>query len=109
MELAFQEKRLRDLCEEESLAREELGEQAANLLMHRIADMRAATSVQDLVAGSPRETKGPTPPLLLISLGDRYRIRIAANHVTNPLTPSGAVEWIKVRRVKIVAIEVADE
>ena len=109
LELAFQEKRLRGLCEDDWTAQNELGADTASLLLHRVADIRAATSVLDLVAGSPREDGSTVPSSFLVNVAEKHRIRIAANHVSNPITPTGAVDWANVRRVMIVAIEASDE
>lgn len=100
LELAFVTKWLRQLCESEAKGKKELGEEIADKLKSRMADLRAASSVVDLVAGRPRETNGN----FVIDLTDGVSIIFSANHNTNPLLKNGKVDWSKVRRIKIEEI-----
>ena len=105
LELAFETKTLRDLCEKEEKARRELGPEVAEKLKHRLADLRAAESVQDLVIGRPRETQCANPGCFVIDLADGCSLAFCANHRKVPLLTSGGVDWAKVSRVKILRIE----
>lgn len=109
MELAFESKWLRALCENEAQAQHELGLGVAEMLKHRIADLRAATSVKDLVAGQPHALDDPSGQKMAISLIDGYRVKFCANHPRNPLAASGTIDWPKVSRIKILAIEVSHD
>lgn len=106
LEIAFAEKSLRQLCESETKAQQVLGAGRAGKLRRRLADLRAATRITDLVAGRPRELDGPCPRPLAVDLGEGARIVFSANHNVNPLLESGCVDWPKVSRVKILRIEV---
>ena len=44
LELAFESKELRDVCENEAEAKRQLGDSVAEMLKHRLADLNAATS-----------------------------------------------------------------
>jgi proteic killer suppression protein len=105
VELAFVARSLRELCENETVAERELGPQAAELLKHRLADLRAATSVTDLLAGRPRTLDGVGALAMALDISAGIRIVIIANHPSNPLTETGEVEWSKVSRVKLLRIE----
>lgn len=105
MELAFDTKSLRDLCEKEDKARHELGPDVARKLKHRLADLRAAESVKDLVAGRPRETESANPGCFVVDLADGFRLAFCANHNNVPLLPTGKVDWAAVNRVRILRIE----
>ncbi len=105
MELAFDDKSLRTLCESKAHARRELGSEVAEVLKRRLADMRAATSVKDLVAGRPRELEGTEYRHIAIDLCEDYRILFCANHNVMPVLESGDVDWSKVSRIKILRIE----
>lgn len=105
MELAFANKPLRQTCESESIARRDLGVRIAEKLKRRLADLRAAKSVTDLVAGRPRELEGSDGEHYAVELRDGSRIVFCANHVTIPVLESGSVDWSKVNRVKILRIE----
>jgi hypothetical protein len=103
LELAFDSLLLRATCENEAQARAELGEAVAEILKHRLADMRAARSTKDLLAGKPRvEAEGRH---MIIDVGDTHRIVFKANHVNCPMTNSNEVDWARVNRIKILRIE----
>lgn len=105
LEFAFFTKSLRQICESEAIAKGALGERAAAKLKRRLADMRAAASVKELVAGRPREVEGGRRPCFAVDLCDGSHIVFCANHHTTPLLASGGVDWSKVSRVKILRIE----
>lgn len=103
LELAFESKELRDMCESEAEAKRKLGETVAAMLRHRLADLDAATSPRDLLAGRPRSSQdGQT---MMIDLCEGHRIVFAANHLHNPTTSGGDLDWAKVRRIRILRIE----
>lgn len=105
LELAFAEKPLRQLCENETIAKRKLGIRVAEKLKRRLADLRAATCVKDLVVGRPRELGDAYPKQIAMDLCDGYRIVFCTNHNTDPLLESGAIDWEKVSRIKILRIE----
>lgn len=105
MELAFDSKSLRTICENEAHAKRELGAKIAENLKHRLADLRAATSVKDLVVGWPRELDGVDRQHVALELCDGHRIVFSANHANNPMTAADDVDWPKVSRIKILRIE----
>jgi proteic killer suppression protein len=106
---AFSTKAIRSLCECQAKAERELGLKAAKKLRERLADIRAASNVTDLVAGHPREIDGGRLPNYAINLADGYRMLLCANHNEIPLTKTAQVDWSKVSRVRIHKIEVAHE
>lgn len=105
LEIAFATKKLRHLCESEEAARSSLGSGVAEKLKARLADLRAASCVKDLVAGRPRHLAGRRPTSLGINLSDGWRFVICANHNDVPQLKSGAVDWARVNRVKVVDID----
>ncbi len=105
MELAFDTKSLRTTCESEAHARRELGAKVAEILKHRLADLRAATSAKDLVAGRPRELAGADHQHMAVDLCDSHRIVFSANHPNNPTTETGDLDWARVSRIKLLRIE----
>ena len=72
MELAFETMSLRTICESESDAKHELGQTVAESLKRRLADLRAATSITDLVAGRPRVSDHAASQRMLVDLGGGY-------------------------------------
>ncbi len=105
MELSFHTKPLRGICESEAKADEELGKPMADVLRRRLADLRAATSPRDLVAGNPRVVVVEGEEQITLDLVDGHRIAVVANHVDNPVTEENRVDWAKVTRIKILRIE----
>lgn len=105
LELAFDSKSLRTICESEAHARRELGPTVAEILKHRLADLRAATSVRDLLVGWPRTLDSESHQHMVVDLCDGYYVVFCANHPNNPMTESGQLDWSKVNRIKILRIE----
>jgi hypothetical protein len=105
LELAFNTKPLRTLCESEFQAKSDLGERVAEILKHRLADLRAATSTKDLIAGRPLELDGADRQLMAIDLCDNHRIVFCANHTRNPTNETDDLDWPRISRIKILRIE----
>jgi len=108
LELAFANKSLRQLCESEAKATRGFGGRVAQRLRRRLADLRAATSVKDLVAGRPRELESVRRRNVSVELAEGSRIVFCANHNTIPMLSSGGVDWSSVSRIKILRIESDD-
>jgi toxin HigB-1 len=100
VELAFETIDLRDVCENEAQAKSLLGLEVAKALVHRLADLRAADAVSDLIAGNPRIVPAGGRELLVIDLLDGIRIHLVPNH---PRGRAGA-GLDKVRRLKVIRI-----
>ena len=105
MELAFDSRSLRTICESEADAKRELGPIVAEVLKHRLADMRAATSVRDLLVGKPRIISESDHHFMVIDLCEGYQLIFCANHPPNPEVEPGELDWQRVRRIKITRIE----
>ena len=104
MHLAFETRLLRTICEREIESRRRLGNPVADALQHRLADLRAAASVSDLVAGSPRMEAHGEIERLVIGLADDQEVVLEPNHRQNPVNETGMLDWSAVTRVKIVRI-----
>lgn len=102
--LAFHSASLRTVCESERHAKDKFGEAVAEALKHRLADMSAATSVSDLVAGRPREVPGNPSGQMALGLCNNHYIVFTANHTKNPRTETGGLDWKRVSRIKILRI-----
>ena len=103
--LAFDSKSLRTICESEAHAKHELGPAVAEVLKHRLADLRAATSVEDLVVGRPRQLDGADDEHMVVDLCDGHRLVFCANQLNKPVTESGKLDWQMVSRIKILKID----
>jgi hypothetical protein len=102
IQLAFESKALRTICEDAEQTRRELGPIAADVLKRRLADLRSCTSIRDLLAGHPRIAADGN--LMVVDLADEYKLILQANHPKNPLKEDGNVDWTRVVRIKILAI-----
>jgi hypothetical protein len=100
--LAFASKPLRETCEIEAHAKRRLSSKAADSLKHRLADLEAAASVEDLIVGSPRKRKASDT--YIVNLADGFCLEFAANHIKNPIHGEGKVDWGKVSRIQILSI-----
>ena len=103
MRIAFETRSIRQICEQEETAIECYGADIARRLTNRLADLSAARAVHQLVAGRPRPLDGTDEYAL--DLGKNCRLVFAANHVNNPLLGSSAIDWLRVRQIKILRIE----
>jgi hypothetical protein len=85
LELAFDPKSLRTIFEDARQARLKLGDEVAEILKHRLADLRAPTCVNDLIAGRPRVLGGAAFQQMVVDLRNGYSIVFTANHTKNPI------------------------
>jgi hypothetical protein len=106
LELAFGTRVLRTLCESEDAATSQLGPAVAEMLLHRLADLRAATSPHDLQVGRPRSV---APDAMAVDLAEGFQMTFCANHRTIPTLPDGAIDWSRVRRVRVLSIAKATQ
>ena len=100
--VAFDNKELRMVCENEDIAKENLG---STKLKDRLADIFAATTVRDLLVGNPTETEHESLPAFKLEIEDGLVLFFSPNHVKVPCLHDGQVDWDKVNRVKIIAIQ----
>jgi len=103
LEIAFAQKSLRELCASQIRAERKFGITIARKLRARLADLRDAKSINDVIAGRPEKLAG-APETMAVDLGESIRIVFCANHVSNPQTESGEVNWSQVNRIKILDI-----
>ena len=105
MELSFDSKTLRTLCEDSDKAEIKFGLDVARALRTRLADMRAVACVKDLPGlGKPSETKGNPHPHYKIDLPEGYQITFCSNHLDTPMNGE-KINWSKVSRIKILKID----
>jgi proteic killer suppression protein len=105
LELAFESRRLRTICEMEAEAKSELGEAVAEVLKHRVADLRAATSVKELLAGQPRVLDGSEGKHMAVDLADDWRLVFTSNHINRPKDKADDINWACVTRIRLLRID----
>lgn len=105
MELAFSTEELRTLCEAEAAADRRLGPTGGTALRSRLADLRAASNVAELLAlAGTRARQGAAKDQLMIDLVDDAVLLFGPNHMKTPRTTSRDVDWSQVSRVKILRV-----
>lgn len=111
MELAFADRSFRDLCLNESLAREAFGGSLAEKLKSRLADLAAAYVASDLLAlaGKPRELTGDRRGQMVMDIVDKQCLVFQSGHANERLLQSGDVDWSRVRRILIFGLESCHE
>jgi hypothetical protein len=105
LEISFETKELRDLCEDETLAAAKLGFAVAETLKNRLSDIRAAITIKDVLAGAPRLGVHNQVDCYYFALGDKYSLVVVASHVSPRNDINGATDWARVRRVCVMALE----
>ncbi|MDX2307991.1 MAG: hypothetical protein NW216_07130 [Hyphomicrobium sp.] len=108
MDIAFHSKALRDVCESEDMLKTKYGEIVGEAIVRRLADLRAAATIRDLVIGAPREVLSGNHPTLCIDLAGEAVLLLRANHLKPPRNASGAISWVEVTRLKIMSIGTVD-
>jgi len=103
LQLAFSTKVLRDLCECAAKAEAAFGTQVAATLRARLADLRAAETVVDVIAGKPADVP-EEPGVMSLSLGGPIRLVFRSNHNRTPEI-AGRVDWSRVTRIQLLRIE----
>jgi proteic killer suppression protein len=108
LELAFETRSIRTLCEKQKKAERKLGVKVANQLKRRLADLIAAPTARDIVVGKPVVEKGNPGERMSLQLSDGFHLIFVANHNQNPMK-EGAVDWSKVKRIRITEIEAEND
>jgi toxin HigB-1 len=105
LEITFQDKHLREICENAEQALAQYAQETVSFLIKRLADIRAASVMTEIPMGNPR-VDPPRSDRLVIDLCANFRIiAIAIHKPSNPVSESGAVDWLRVTRIKIMGIE----
>lgn len=102
VQIAWDSEELREICEVASAADTALGQEVAAQLRARLADLAAADSPLDLLAGEPDLIDGDPPTIHIRLAGDDLLV-IVSNHRASDERPS-ATDWSRVRRIRIVSI-----
>lgn len=105
IELSFQTRDVRTLCEDDMAANQRLGGAAAQALRHRIEDLRAASTVFDVLVGELRlDPASVDGSVRLIELTDDWVLRFRANHARLPRAKDGTIDWRRVSRIQVMDI-----
>jgi len=104
MDIVFKTEALRTLCSSEREAKKQLGANSAKKLRTRLADLRAAARVSNLIAGRPHPLKGDRSNQFALDLHGGMRLVFESADVATPVTTDGAIDWQQVSALRIVFI-----
>jgi toxin HigB-1 len=104
MEITFSDRKLQKLCEQEAVAQRKLGANCARKLKTRLADLAAASSVIELVAGRPHPLKGDRTGEFAVDLEGGKRLVFQPGNEPIPLMEDGSINWSEVTAVCIIFI-----
>lgn len=99
--VSFATKELRVLCEDQKVAKAQLGADVARLLRARLADLRSADGLFCLPTGNPRVDGGN----YLLDLGSAATMRWEPYGRSAEPAETGILDWERVNRVKLVGID----
>jgi hypothetical protein len=105
VEFAWETPNLRRVCEDPDAAIAELGPEVALQLIDRLADFRAAESLADVVVGMPRVISA-TDPRFTVGLGAAGYLHLEVANRPIPQALGNTIDYTKVWRLKLIAIEV---
>lgn len=105
VEISFETKALRDMCEIESLAIDAIGAPAAEALKRRLSDIRAAAAINEVLAGRPQTVTANGVACRQFHLSTELVLRVVPNHVKPRLAADGAPDWERIRRVRVISVE----
>jgi hypothetical protein len=101
LELAFETKALRDICESEAIAKSKLGAKVADALRRRLSDFRSIDTFDELPFAKPKKNSNN----VTFDLPDGWQLVVSGGHGDNPKLASGKTDWAKVTRLKVTRIE----
>lgn len=100
-QLAFKDRKLRELCEHKVTVERKLGAACARKLRSRLADLQAATDVAELVAGHPHPLHGDRAGQFALDLEGGRRLVLEPDHEPIPHRDDGSTDWSRVTRIRI--------
>ena len=104
MDITYFDNELEKICNDFRYSQKVLGSDGVHKLKQRLADILAAESVTDLIAGHPHPLKGNLYGSFAVSLDRGNRLVFKPNHEEVPYNQDKAIDWSKVTKIKITYI-----
>jgi len=92
------------LCIDDAIADQRFGTAAAEALRNRLDDIRAADSVNELLAGRPQALRIGDQDCYRLELVAGTWLTIVPNHIKSRVGTDGRPDWSRVRRVRVVTV-----
>lgn len=108
MDILFATGKLRRIFNEHKLLARRYGPREAELIERRLADLRAARTLEvlhSLPQHRCHELRGDLAGRLSIDLVHPYRLIIEPADEPRPVKPDGGLDWSRVTRIMIVGVE----
>ena len=106
MEISFAKPRLKKICESMKELRRAHGDGCAKRVATRLADIEAASCLEDLrsLPGRCHELEGDRAGQLALQLPDGKRLVFEPDHNSPPSKEDGGLDWSGVEAVRILEI-----
>lgn len=104
MDIHFANADLEDLCCDERKAKKSLGGDGFRKLRTRLADLRAASRVTELVAGRPHALDRDRKGQFAVDLDRGRRLVFEPASDPPPRTEDGGISWHEVKSVRVVYV-----
>lgn len=105
MELSFESEEVREICDTRAIATKKLGALATSALLRSLADIEAAESIGDLRMVLGEGISHPTHDVCRVSLASGWSFLFRAGGAKPPRKSTGATDWDRVSRIRIMAFE----
>ena len=105
MRIAYANKTIQRLCEEDKHQRKQLGEKRAKRLKNRLNELRAVENVNQLQLGRPHPLTADRDGQFSVDLDGPMRLLFEPAEQPPPTLPSGGIDWRQVHSVRLVEIE----
>jgi len=107
MEIAFSSRKIEKLCNIAKEMRAKLGDRCAKVLQQRLAEMKAADTLEDLrkvPAARCHELKADRKGQLAVDLVHPKRLVFVPDHDPVPSKSDGGLDWAQVSRVLVTDV-----
>jgi proteic killer suppression protein len=104
VDISHESVKLETLCRNFRTATRELGPNGAKKLSARLADLKAARNVSELIAGRPHPLERERYGRYALDLAGGQRLVFRPDHDPIPSRPGGGIAWENVTRVTIVFV-----
>lgn len=109
MDIAFLNKPIRKICENQDVALEHYGEFVAKRLKRRLADIHAAKHLNQLAMLIPGLLETISNGIFTMQISDNCQLLFQPNHTRLPYLPTGQIDLDKVSYIKIISINIINE
>jgi proteic killer suppression protein len=104
MEISFADERTQKQCQSQRLLQKAHGQACARKVMTRLADLEAASSLDEPIPGRCHELIGNRKGQLALDLADGKRLIFQPTKNPPPTKPDGGLDWSAIDAVRILEI-----